>query len=28
MITWPVSTRVNKADNEDAGLLEPVEAAA
>jgi len=28
MITWPVSTRVNKADNEDAGLLDPVEAAA
>jgi putative SOS response-associated peptidase YedK len=28
MAAWPVSTRVNKADNEDAGLLDPVEAAA
>jgi len=25
---WPVSTRVNKADNEDAGLLDAVDAAA
>ena len=28
MTAWPVSTRVNKSDNEDAGLLDPVEAAA
>ena len=28
MTAWPVSTRVNKADNEDAGLLDPAEVAA
>jgi putative SOS response-associated peptidase YedK len=28
MTAWPVSTRVNKADNDDAAILEPVEAAA
>jgi putative SOS response-associated peptidase YedK len=28
MAAWPVSTRVNKADNDDAAILEPVEAAA
>jgi putative SOS response-associated peptidase YedK len=28
MIAWPVSTRVNKADNDDAAILEPVEVAA
>jgi hypothetical protein len=28
MATWPVSTRVNKADNDDAGILDRVEAAA
>jgi putative SOS response-associated peptidase YedK len=28
MAAWPVSTRVNKADNDDAAILDPVEAAA
>jgi putative SOS response-associated peptidase YedK len=28
MTAWPVSTRVNKADNDDAAMLDPVEAAA
>jgi putative SOS response-associated peptidase YedK len=28
MTAWPVSPRVNKADNEDTSLLDPVEAAA
>jgi putative SOS response-associated peptidase YedK len=28
MVTWPVSTRVNKADNDDAAILDRVEAAA
>jgi hypothetical protein len=28
MAAWPVSTRVNKADNDDAAILDRVEAAA
>jgi putative SOS response-associated peptidase YedK len=28
MTAWPVSTRVNKADNDDAAILDRVEAAA
>jgi putative SOS response-associated peptidase YedK len=28
MITWPISTRVNKAENDDAAILDPIEMSA